>query len=253
MFHPFMSCYLVGLHFSVVMALLVNRKQWMWLSTPDHHHHLSPFKIPIVISEEWLSRIVDYWWIHLKKNVCTVFQVSYFRPLWQFRLWPLDPATNRNIPLLVSVPHFCFHLSMFLSIRYKFIPCSWLVVSCVIGCNVMTNVCWRLVLKIIAQHLLGAYSVPGSVITVLQASTKLIFISHKVNAVVFCILGKRKLRSRLMWLFSRFDDTCHVPSRISLPMIKGMVYHLVYISLLCKIWPCLMGYCRHLSLDNRVV
>ena len=113
-------------------------------------------------------------------------------PLWQFQLWPLDPATNRNIPLLVSVPHFCFHLSMFASIRYKFIPCSWLVVSCVIGCNVMTNVCWRLVLKIIAQHLLGAYSVPGSVITVLHASTKLIFISHKVNAVIFCILEKKE-------------------------------------------------------------
>ena len=171
-------------------------------------------------------------------------------PLWQFRLWPLDPATNRNIPPLVFIPHFCFYLSMFSSIRYKLIPCSWLVVSCVIGCNVMTNVCWKLVLKIIAQHLLGVYSVPGSVITVLQASTKLIFISHKVNAVIFCILGKRKLRSRLMWFFSRFDDTCHVPSWIFLPIIKGMVYHLVYISLLCKIWPCLMGYCRHLSLDN---
>lgn len=113
-------------------------------------------------------------------------------PLWQFRLWPLDPATNRNIPPLASIPHFCFHLSVFSSIRYKFIPCSWLVVSCVIGCNVMTNVCWRLVLKIIAQHLLGAYSVPDSVITVLRASTKLIFFSHKVNAVIFCILGKRK-------------------------------------------------------------
>ena len=62
-------------------------------------------------------------------------------------------------------------------------PCSWLVVSCVIGCNVMTNVCWRLVLKIIAQYLLGAYSVPGSVITVLQALTNLIFASHKVNAI----------------------------------------------------------------------
>lgn len=111
-------------------------------------------------------------------------------PLWQFWLWPLDPATNRNIPPLVFVPHFCFHLSMFSSIRYKFIPCSWLVVSCVIGCNVMTNVCWKLVLKIIAQHLLGAYSVPGSVITVLQASTKLIFIFHKVNAVIFSILKK---------------------------------------------------------------